>query len=138
MPDAAIRLLGVELYEESGIQVLAVNPETLRVTQATPSAAKLFGYDTLDGVLVGDLVPAYVKSHDALAAGFVEGARQGRRDASHQMGQRLLSGRRKDGLEFPAIIILKWGEIYAAKRVVATVIPVAEQENAGGRKLSGP
>ncbi len=123
---AAVRLLGVELYEESGIQVLAVSPRTLRVTQATPSAAKLFGYDTLDGVLVADLVPAWVTDHDGLALVFVGRGREGV-DAGHQMGQRLLAGRRKDGSEFSAIIILKWGEVYAADRVVATVIPVAER-----------
>ncbi len=121
---AARRLLGLELYEESGIEVLAVHPGTLRVTQATPSAAKLFGYDTLDGLLVADLVPGWVVDHDGLAMRFVERGREGM-DAGHQMGQRLLSGRRKDGAEFPAIIILKWGDVYAAERVVATVIPVA-------------
>lgn len=127
LADAAVRLLGVELYEESGIQVLAVHPTTLRITQATPSAAELFGYDTLDGVLVADLVPGRVKDHDTLAKSFIGTAREGKTDASHQMGQRLLAGRRKDGSEFPAIIILRWGQVYAAERVVATVIPVAER-----------
>lgn len=125
LAEAAARLLGIELYEESGIQVLAVHPETLRVTQATPSAAKLFGYDTLDGVLVADLVPEWVKDHDELAAGFVARGRDGA-GASHQMGQRLLGGRQESGSEFPAIIILRWGMVYDAERVVATIIPVTE------------
>lgn len=89
------------LFAEAPDGIVLVDPNGI-VRAANDSAAEMFGYRTLEGITIDDLVPSEVRGqHGALRAGFNANPH------ARRMGAGLsLQGLRADGTTFPVDIAL--------------------------------
>lgn len=123
--EASAQLLGLELYQEARLAILAVDPSDFSITEANATALELFGHSALVGRSVGDLVPETVRDHGRLMRGWLDDG-----GAPRHMASRILAGVHETGQLMRLTILLRTGKIRGAKRIIVVLFGHGEDEAA--------
>lgn len=125
LKDATSLLEDHELYQavSETVGLIAFDPETWCVTQATEKAHDILGWGVLKGVPLNDLVPMYRREgHQQLAEGFMYQQKENDTAPTRMMSEREIPACSEDGSSRRVRITLLTGQVEDSLHAIVMVM----------------